>query len=126
MNFLLDENFPKSVRASLEEDGHRVIDFRRVGVRGSDDDVVLQLATLERAIVLTTDRDFFHTLGRTPGHPGLVVIALKQPTREKILARLTWLIGRVGEDRLRGRAVQLRDQAWQAYPPFEEGEATAG
>ncbi len=99
-----------------------MIDFRHAGVRGSDDDVVLAMATTERAIILTTDHDFFHTLGRTPGHPGLVVVALKQPTREKILARLTWLIDRFGEDRLQGRAVQLRDRAWQAYPPFDEIE----
>ena len=119
MTFLLDGNFPKAVRAALEAAGHRVVDFREVGIRGSDDDAVMDLAAQEGAIVLTTDRDFFHTLGREPGHPGLVVIALKQLTREKIVNRLTWLIDRVGEDRLRGRAVQLRDRAWQAYPPFE-------
>ncbi|MBB6441971.1 putative nuclease of putative toxin-antitoxin system [Phycisphaera mikurensis] len=98
-----------------------MIDFREVGIRGSDDEAIMTLAAQEDAVVLTTDRDFFHTLGREPGHPGLVVVALKQPTREKILARLTWLIERVGEDHLRGRAIQLRDRAWQAYPPLDEG-----
>ena len=37
MNFLFDENFPKSAREFIESLGHTVLDFREEGVRGSPD-----------------------------------------------------------------------------------------
>jgi predicted nuclease of predicted toxin-antitoxin system len=64
MNFLLDENFPKSARAVLESAGHEVLDFRSLGIIGSPDEAVVRMALEKSAAILTTDRDFFHTLGR--------------------------------------------------------------
>jgi predicted nuclease of predicted toxin-antitoxin system len=59
MNFLFDENFPKSARAILENAGHEVFDFRRIGIIGSPDDAIVQMALEKSAVILTTDRDFF-------------------------------------------------------------------
>ena len=92
MNFLFDENFPKSARELIESLGHRVVDFRVEGVRGSSDEVVMSMAIEQSAVVLTTDRDFFHTIGRQyEGHSGIIVIALRQPNRSAIMERLTML-----------------------------------
>ena len=120
MRFLLDENFPKAVHPLLIELRHEVIDFREVGVAGSTDSEVVAMAITERATILTTDRDFFHTLGQQfPDHHGIIVVALKKPTRDKIIQRLKWLLQMIPETSISGRAFQLRDQAWQVYPPLE-------
>jgi len=37
MIFFLDENFPKSVAAILEREGHTIIDIRSTEHEGSDD-----------------------------------------------------------------------------------------
>lgn len=93
MTFLFDENFPKSARTLLEERSHTIIDFRIDGVVGADDSEVIELAQRNSAVILTTDRDFFQTLGRQhPDHNEIIVIALKKPTRSLILTRLLWLL----------------------------------
>lgn len=123
MTFLLDENFPKSARTLLEERSHTIIDFRIDGVVGADDSEVIGLAQRSSAVILTTDRDFFHTLGRQhPDHHGIVVIALKKPTRSLILARLLWLLDHIDAAEIPGRAFQLRDQNWQVYPALKKRE----
>ncbi len=120
MRFLLDENFPKAAISFLTDLGHEVLDFRNEGVEGAHDADVMALAFDKRAVILTTDRDFFHTLSSAfPQHHGIVVIALKRPTRDTIIGRLRWLLSSVATDSFSGRAFQLRDRAWMAFPPLE-------
>ena len=79
----------------------------------------MTLALERKAIVLTTDRDFFHTLSSAfPLHHGIVVVALKRPTRKLILERLKWLLSEMKEESFAGRAFQLRDKVWMAFPPL--------
>ena len=119
MNFLLDENFPKAARPILEALGHQVFDFRHEGVRGSADENILSMAAEKSAVVLSTDRDFFHSLGRQHlGHSGIIVIALRQPNRAALLERLEWFLDHIEVDKLPGRTFQLRDQTWMVYPPL--------
>lgn len=74
MRFLLDENFPKASYLLLAGLQHDVIDFRDVGIEGSPDSDVIAMAMPEQAIIFTTDRDFFHTLGRQfPRQPSQVL-----------------------------------------------------
>jgi predicted nuclease of predicted toxin-antitoxin system len=121
MNFLFDENFPRSARTLIESLGHSVIDFREEGVRGSSDEVVMTMAIEHAAVVLTTDRDFFHTIGRQyEGHHGIVVIALRQPNRSAIMKRLSWFFEHIRIDHLKGRTFQLRDTPWIVYPPIDD------
>lgn len=120
MKFLLDENFPKAAHAYLSGLGHATFDLRGTPDEGCDDKRVLERAIAEHAILLTTDRDFFHTIGaETPNHPGIVVVALKQPNRERILDRLDWIINHFTPDVFPGRVFQLRDRTWLAYPEIE-------
>ena len=119
MNFLFDENFPKSTRVVLESAGHQVFDFRRIGVIGSPDESIVTMALEKSAAILTTDRDFFRTLGRRyPEHHGIVVIALRQPTRLSIVERLEWFLEHIDIEKLEGRTFQLRDRTWMVYPPL--------
>lgn len=79
------------------------------------------MAIREEAVVLTTDLNFFHTVGRQhPAHFGVVVIALMQQTRASIHGRLQWFLDHFAEPDIPGRSSQLRDRAWLAYPPLDD------
>ena len=69
-------------------------------------------------MILTTDRDFFHSFPNVyAGHSGVVVIALRQSSREAIMQRLEWFLANVFEEHWKNRVFQLRDSTWLAKPP---------
>ena len=89
---MLDENFPKSAEQVLAEFGHHAIDIRGTAAQGTDDFHLFEIAQQHDAILLTTDRDFYHTVPlKHAYHFGVIVIALKQPNRNALLARLRWI-----------------------------------
>ena len=91
MNVLLDENFPVSAAAAITEAGHTAIAFAEICDFGDDDEAVFAAAQASDAVILTSDRDFYHTMPlRHPQHAGIVVVALHQPNRQAILSRLEW------------------------------------
>ncbi len=93
MNFFLDENIPKSAGRYLESHGHSVYDIRNTTDEGAEDAVIFEMAQNEKAIFITTDRDFFHTIPYLfKSHFGVIVIALSQPNRNRILEKLKWAI----------------------------------
>lgn len=119
MNFLLDENFPKAVIPILEKSGHQVLDYRLIGCEGDYDDLVIKAAIENEAVLLTTDRDFFHTYAQLyPEHFGIVVVALKKPNRLAITEKIEWLLNYIREEDYTGRAFQLRVASWVAFPPL--------
>ncbi len=90
MKFFLDENFPKKAVEILSKFGYEVADIRGTELQGCDDTVIFKKAQENKAIFLTTDRDFFHTIPALyPNHHGVIVIALSQPNAIKILNKLT-------------------------------------
>jgi predicted nuclease of predicted toxin-antitoxin system len=118
MKFLLDENFPKSAVLLLDARGHHVLDVRGSQYEGAEDSEVFEWAQQERAIFLTTDRDFFHTIPHLYGdHYGVLVIALRQPNRSKILKRLEWFLDSFQAVDVANRVFQLRDKTYLVLPP---------
>ena len=114
MNFLLDENFPKSAQKLLTDLGHHVIDVRGTEFQGADDVYLFEIAQQNQAILLTTDRDFYHTVPlKYLKHFGVVVIALKQPNRQAILARLNWFLSQNQIKTIDNRVLLLRDQTFR-------------
>jgi predicted nuclease of predicted toxin-antitoxin system len=117
MKFLLDENFPKAAGDFLSNLGHEVFDFRGTTLEGMKDDAVFAMAQRQEAVLLTTDRDFFHTITHLyEEHCGVIVIALRQPNRKAILDRLDWILAHVDPSLYRNRVFQLRDKACISYP----------
>lgn len=114
MIFLLDENFPKSAEKLLADLGHSVIDIRGTELEGADDVHLFELAQQNNAILLTTDRDFYHTVPLIyEQHAGVIVIALKQPNRSAILARLNWVISQNLIDSIENTIILLRDHTYR-------------
>jgi len=93
MNILLDENFPKKAKEILEESGFIVFDVRGTENEGLPDIDIFDIAKKEKALFLTTDSDFFHTIHLTQKpHRGIVVINLRNPNTKNILEKLSWFI----------------------------------
>ena len=113
MRFLLDENFPRSAADVIEECGHTAIPFASVCRFGDDDETVFRTAQRLDATILTSDRDFYHTVPLLhPLHAGIVVIALRQPSRALIHSRLKWFMKSVKEP-LANRVFVLRDYSYR-------------
>ena len=76
MIFFLDENFPVAARELLSRRGHETMDIRGTQHEGSPDSTIFEMAQQKRAVFLTTDRDFWHTVPVLyEQHYGIVVIA---------------------------------------------------
>ncbi len=119
MMFFSDENFPKSALKVVAARGHDYFDVREHGSLGAEDHSLFQMAIEMDAVMLTTDRDFFHTIHfQYDEHPGIIVVALKQPNRAAISKRLEWFLDNFELTLLRNRAFQLRDSTWIARPPL--------
>lgn len=109
MKFLLDENFPISAASVITGAGHEVIPFADVCSYGDTDEQVFQRAQELDAILLTSDRDFYHTVPLLhPNHHGIVVLSLRQPNRRAIGDRLAWFFANVRLP-IENKAYSLRD-----------------
>ena len=123
MKFVLDENFPKSAAPFLGSLGHEVLDTRKLGFCGKDDEFLFRFTIKESACFLTTDRDFFHTIPHSyKTHFGVIVIALSKPNRKVILQRLEWVISKFSSQHIIGRVFQIRDNACYVYPSIPDEE----
>lgn len=122
MRFFLDENFPKAAHTLLMELGHQVFDLRGTPEQGLPDREIFLKAQHHGAVFLTTDRDFFHTIPHLyQTHSGIVVIALRQPSRQAILEKLSWILNRLQPHEFANRTIQLRDRTWISVPSLEVG-----
>lgn len=114
MIFLLDENFPKSAENLLTAWGHDVIDVRGTELQGADDFQLFEFAQQNQAVLLTTDRDFYHTVPFIFGeHHGVIVIAIRQPNRAAILARLKWVLEQDFLKEIKSKIVLLKDRTYR-------------
>lgn len=57
MNFLVDENMPRSLAAQIADRGFSVQDVRDIGLQGHPDAEVIQAAIASDAILITADRE---------------------------------------------------------------------
>ena len=113
MRFFLDENFPMSATEILETDGHQVFDIRNTEFEGSDDQLIFELAQRKKAIFLTTDKDFFHTIPSLyKTHYGVIVIALRRPNRQKIIKKLLFVLTKIDLTKADSKVIFLKDNKY--------------
>lgn len=114
MKFLLDENFPKSAEKLLLDYGHEVVDIRGTIQQGINDFQLFDYAQQIQAVLLTTDRDFYHTIPlQYANHFGVIVIALKQPNRASLLSKLDWLLANNQISSITNKIILLRDKTYR-------------
>lgn len=113
MRFFLDENFPKTVSKLLIENGHYVFDIRGTSDEGAEDVDIFQMAQEKKAIFLTTDKDYFHTVPHLyESHCGVIVITLHQPNRRNISDKLKWALNHIDLLTFKDRVLLLRDATY--------------
>ena len=111
MKILLDENFPKAARNFLESMGHEVLDIRGTPLEGSTDAVLFDFAQAENATILSTDKDFFHTLPLFhPEHCGIIVVSLRQPSGRALLKALESNWPLLASEDIRGKTFLIMDR----------------
>lgn len=107
MKICVDENIPIATVAALRALGHEVLDIRKTPRQGMADDLLWELATKERRLLITTDKGFVQH--RNESHHGILVIRLRQPNEQKIHERALRAINEFAEDGWRGLTVVVRD-----------------
>ena len=101
MKFFLDENFPRPAVFQLESLGHDAVHALEIFPPGTSDDLLFAYAQDERAIFVSTDKDFFHTIPwGFEQHCGAIVITLRKPNRDDLLRRLADALTALGERKL--------------------------
>lgn len=86
MNFLVDENMPRSLATKITELGFVVQDVRDIGLTGHPDEEVMQIAIATDAIIITGDRRFADPRSwPTAFTAGVIFITLPEGTSTRIL-----------------------------------------
>lgn len=75
---------------------HTVFDIRGTAQEGISDIEIFSMAKKEKAIFLTSDKDFYHTIHLTEKpHYGIIVIALRQPNAKAIVDKINWVLDNI-------------------------------
>ncbi len=115
MKILVDENIPRMTVAELRSQGHDVRDIRGTHSQGLPDDRLWDEAQREARLMITTDKGF--SLRRADPHSGVLIVRLRQPTRQKIHDRVLRAIRRFPQSEWPGLLVVMRDavqSVWRA------------
>jgi len=107
MKMCVDENIPLATVSELRTLQHDVLDIRKTPDQGISDDLLWELATKERRLLITTDKGFAQH--RSESHHGILIVRLRQPNEQKIHDRVMQAIGRFSENEWRGLTVVMRD-----------------
>jgi predicted nuclease of predicted toxin-antitoxin system len=111
VNFFLDENFPRKAIPILKAEGHKVFDLRGTEREGCSDIIIFEEAMKQKAVFLTTDKDFYHTIHFLyENHYGIIVIALSQPDAASILSKLRTALGTIQKMNIHSTSYLLTDQ----------------
>jgi predicted nuclease of predicted toxin-antitoxin system len=118
MKILVDENIPAVTVTELREQGYDVLDIRGTGEQGMDDQHLWEKATQEQRLLVTTDKGFAEH--REELHYGLLIIRLKQPSRDKIHQRVLQALQRYAADQWPGLMIVMRDSFQSSWKPHSK------
>lgn len=96
MKIKLDENLPVEVGGLLTQIGHSVDTVHDEGLRGHSDSDVWAAAQADGRFLITQDLDFSDARRYRPGtHFGILLVRLREPTRRRLLDRLSGVFQRI-------------------------------
>ena len=116
MKIFVDENIPLITVKELILLGYDVTDIRGTDDQGITDEILWQKAQDRQCLLITTDKGF--TAHRDEPHYGILIIRLKQPSRQKIHQRVLQALKRYTEKEWSGLMVVMRDavqSAWKSH-----------
>lgn len=88
MRFPLDECMPVYIRTLLREHSHEVLDPRQMGVRGADDESLLEIAAREGCVIVTRDLDFNLIFLKQLRPAGVILVRYPETLSPRVVARL--------------------------------------
>ncbi|MHA2271615.1 MAG: DUF5615 family PIN-like protein [Candidatus Hodarchaeales archaeon] len=86
MDFLLDENVPRTLGRFLTEAGHSVVDLEMLGHRGASNGQVAQISLEQDMVIITFDADFLSL--RKELQKQARILLIKMHPRDPAKARL--------------------------------------
>jgi predicted nuclease of predicted toxin-antitoxin system len=101
VKFFFDHDVPADAARVLRQEGHEVTELREVLHVEATDAEVFRYAHERELMLVTCNRDDFLLLAANRAHAGLIVL-IRRRTRQAECAHLLALLGRAGEDGLRG------------------------
>jgi predicted nuclease of predicted toxin-antitoxin system len=116
MKIFVDENIPLMTVKELVLQGYNVIDIRGTDDQGITDEVLWQKTQELQCLLITTDKGF--TIHRDEPHHGILIIRLKQPSRQKIHQRVLQALKRYTPKQWPGLMVVMRDavqSTWKSH-----------
>jgi|SRR3972149_8092468 len=110
--FVIDEDMPRSTGKILREQGYDVKDIRDYGLRGATDEKIYEFAQLERAVILTGDRDFGNILRFPLGdHFGIVIAHFpNEMLTAEINNHLLERFKEISEDDFKGNVIVIEER----------------
>jgi len=106
----LDENLPERLVSELHALGHDVDTVRMEGLAGRDDNNIWRAAQSVDRFLITQDLDFSDLRRYTPGtHAGLLLVRLRLPGRDALVARVAMLFATEPVDQWRGCLIVATD-----------------
>jgi len=116
MRIFVDENIPLVTVKELILQGYDVVDIRGTEDQGITDEVLWQKAQDLECLLITTDKGF--TVHRDELHHGILIIRLKQPSRQKIHQRVLQALKRYAPEQWPGLMSVMRDafqSTWKSH-----------
>lgn len=118
MKILVDENIPKKTCKTLLDMENDVLDIRGTEQEGLSDDLSWKIALDEERVLITTDKGFAYH--RDDNHFGILIVALRQPTLEKIHKRVIEAIEAFTPKQWKSLLVIMRDKTMSTWRPEEK------
>lgn len=116
MKIFVDENIPFITVKEMVLQEYDVIDIRGTDDQGIADEVLWQKAQDLQCLLITTDKGF--AVHRDESHYGILIIRLKQPSRQKIHQRVLQALRRYTPKQWPGLMVVMRDavqSTWKSH-----------
>ena len=112
MNFLVDENMPRTLAPQIASLGFSVQDVRDIGLRGRPDTEVMNAAIANDAIIITRDRGFVNHKNWAEGFTaGIIFINLPDDTTANTVSdRVLQLIAQRLPESLLGAVTMLESR----------------
>ena len=115
MKFVADVNIAQKVIKLLRQNGHDVLDIKKQDAETSDINII-KLASKEKRIILTHDKDF-QVLTYFPKYQvGTIVMRLKKQTTSHHWKKLQDLLNVKDEDDLNNSLTIVTEESVDSYP----------
>ena len=114
MKFVADVNVAQSVIKLLRQNGHNVLDIKKQDSKTPDTNII-KLASKEKRIILTHDKDFLVLTHFPKYQVGTIVIRLKKQTASHHWKKLQDLLNKRSENGLKKSLTLLTEESADSH-----------